>query len=216
MTIFHTVATVDTDWMDDGACRGADTEAFYPHNVDGGQTARRICRGCPVRTQCLEYAISHDERYGIWGGCDPVERRMFTSVAGKVKRAEPNAINTERLVLNPRQRERVDVINDHLACGHDADQIAAAVGISVEALERWIYRFCGQRPPWPVDGRSRGRARMAVDRAKSVMTIHAEGIAAGLTNKQLAASVGKKPSTYIRWVGEARRTLRAHGMRVPA
>lgn len=216
MSIFTTVATADTEWMDDGACRGADTEAFYPRAESEGAQARRICRECPVRNQCLEYALTHDERYGIWGGCDPVERRMLTTSDGRIKRVTPNSINTERLSLKPQQRERVDLINDALACGRDAEEVAAACGTNVASLERWIYRYCGQRPPWPVDGRSRGRARMAAERAQRIITIHAEGMAAGMSTQQLAASVGKKPSTYVRWVGEARRTLRAHGMRVPA
>lgn len=44
--------------------------------------ARRLCRACPVATDCLEYALRHDERYGIWGGLDPVERAALRRKSG--------------------------------------------------------------------------------------------------------------------------------------
>ncbi|HEX6523076.1 MAG TPA: WhiB family transcriptional regulator [Streptosporangiaceae bacterium] len=37
--------------------------------------AKQICRRCPVRAECLAFATSNDERFGIWGGLDPDERR---------------------------------------------------------------------------------------------------------------------------------------------
>lgn len=217
MSIFTTVATADTEWMDDGACRGADTEAFYPRAESEGAQARRICRECPVRNQCLEYALTHDERYGIWGGCDPVERRMLTTSDGRIKRVTPNSINTERLTLKPQQRERVDLINDALACGRDAEQVAAACGVSINTLERWIYRYCQQRPPWATSGHTeQGRLRLSVDRAKAILSVHAEGLAEGLTTVQIAESIGMKVSTYQRRLTSARQTMRVHGVRVPA
>lgn len=217
MTIFDTIAIVDTEWMDSAACRGADTEAFYDPTLDGAHLARRICRECPVRTQCLEYALTHDERYGIWGGCDPLERRMLTTSDGRIKRVNPRSINTERLTLKPQQRERVDIINDALACGRDAEQIAAAVGVSVVALERWIYRYCGQRPPWETTGTAKpGRLRLSLERAKDVIASHAESAAKGMSDAAIADSIGMKKVTYQRRLSSARQTLRAYGIRVPA
>ncbi|MFM9590761.1 WhiB family transcriptional regulator [Streptomyces scabiei] len=39
------------------------------------EEAKRLCAVCPVRPQCLEYALTHDEREGIWGGHTIDERR---------------------------------------------------------------------------------------------------------------------------------------------
>ncbi|MGX9214329.1 WhiB family transcriptional regulator [Mycobacteroides abscessus] len=38
------------------------------------QYAKKICRSCPVRVECLTYAIVNDERDGIYGGLGPRER----------------------------------------------------------------------------------------------------------------------------------------------
>ena len=35
---------------------------------------QRICAGCDVRLLCLEHALSHHERYGVWGGLTATER----------------------------------------------------------------------------------------------------------------------------------------------
>ena len=39
--------------------------------------AKRICTTCEVRAECLEYALEHDERFGIWGGLSERERRRL-------------------------------------------------------------------------------------------------------------------------------------------
>jgi WhiB family redox-sensing transcriptional regulator len=37
--------------------------------------AKRICIGCPVRQECLDYALVSNQRFGIWGGLTEEERR---------------------------------------------------------------------------------------------------------------------------------------------
>ena len=48
-------------------------------NEKGGSTreAKRVCLSCDVRSECLEYALAHDERFGIWGGLSERERRRL-------------------------------------------------------------------------------------------------------------------------------------------
>jgi WhiB family redox-sensing transcriptional regulator len=45
----------------------------------GGSTreAKKVCTTCDVRSECLEYALSNDERFGIWGGLSERERRRL-------------------------------------------------------------------------------------------------------------------------------------------
>ena len=64
-------------WLADGACAdSSDPEMFTPLDEDGrsGEPARRVCAGCPLRRQCLDYAISTRQPVGIWGGCSTNER----------------------------------------------------------------------------------------------------------------------------------------------
>lgn len=40
-------------------------------------TAKAVCYACPVKEECLRYAIEENEIYGIWGGKTPRERSMI-------------------------------------------------------------------------------------------------------------------------------------------
>ncbi len=52
-------------------------EAFFPEKGGSTREAKRICLGCEVRDECLEYALANDERFGIWGGLSERERRRL-------------------------------------------------------------------------------------------------------------------------------------------
>lgn len=67
----------DIDWQIDAACNGTDTEAFFPNKGESTSDAKRICRRCPVRAECLEYALDMAERFGVWGNCSERERRRL-------------------------------------------------------------------------------------------------------------------------------------------
>ena len=67
------VADAPWNWRDFAACADTDPEAFFPEegaNRFTTASVRRICRGCPVRGECLEFALANpeDTRYGIWAG----------------------------------------------------------------------------------------------------------------------------------------------------
>src|ERR1700754_351723 len=71
-------ATFDDDqWQERGLCAQTDPEAFFPEKGGSTREAKRICLGCEVRDRCLEYALAHDERFGIWGGLSERERRRL-------------------------------------------------------------------------------------------------------------------------------------------
>jgi WhiB family redox-sensing transcriptional regulator len=65
----------DPLWQDRALCAQTDPEAFFPEKGGSTREAKRICMGCEVRDACLEYALAHDERFGIWGGLSERERR---------------------------------------------------------------------------------------------------------------------------------------------
>ncbi|WP_432491645.1 WhiB family transcriptional regulator [Kineococcus gypseus] len=64
-------------WKQLGLCAQTDPEAFFPEKGGSTREAKRVCQGCEVRRECLEYALARDERFGIWGGLSERERRRL-------------------------------------------------------------------------------------------------------------------------------------------
>ena len=70
-------------WQDRALCAQTDPEAFFPEKGGSTRDAKKVCLSCDVRAECLEYALAHDERFGIWGGMSERERRRLKrSAAG--------------------------------------------------------------------------------------------------------------------------------------
>ena len=69
-------------WQDQALCAQTDPEAFFPEKGGSTREAKRICVGCDVKGDCLEYALGQDERFGIWGGLSERERRRLKRAAG--------------------------------------------------------------------------------------------------------------------------------------
>jgi WhiB family redox-sensing transcriptional regulator len=69
--------TTTESWRLDALCAETDPEAFFPEKGGSTRDAKRVCSGCPVRAECLEFALSNDERFGIWGGLSERERRRL-------------------------------------------------------------------------------------------------------------------------------------------
>jgi len=70
-------AEEEQEWQERALCAQTDPEAFFPEKGGSTREAKRICQGCEVRAECLEYALAHDERFGIWGGLSERERRRL-------------------------------------------------------------------------------------------------------------------------------------------
>ena len=67
----------EDQWQERALCAQTDPEAFFPEKGGSTREAKRICMGCEVRDECLDYALAHDERFGIWGGLSERERRRL-------------------------------------------------------------------------------------------------------------------------------------------
>ena len=72
----------DQGWQESALCAETDPEAFFPEKGGSTREAKKICTGCEVRSECLEYALSNDERFGIWGGLSERERRRLRRQVG--------------------------------------------------------------------------------------------------------------------------------------
>ena len=69
-------------WQERALCAQTDPEAFFPEKGGSTREAKKICTGCEVKAECLEYALANDERFGIWGGLSERERRRLRRRAG--------------------------------------------------------------------------------------------------------------------------------------
>ena len=69
-------------WQSDALCAQTDPESFFPEKGGATREAKRICETCEVRSECLDYALENDERFGIWGGLSERERRKLRREAG--------------------------------------------------------------------------------------------------------------------------------------
>jgi WhiB family redox-sensing transcriptional regulator len=67
----------ETAWMVEALCAQTDPESFFPGKGEPTGPARLVCLACPVRSECLAYAVRRNERDGIWGGTSPRERRVL-------------------------------------------------------------------------------------------------------------------------------------------
>lgn len=68
-------------WAVFAACRDRDPDAFFPVTPGDERAALRICSGCPVRQDCLEFALEARVRFGIWGGLTEKQRRSLRRTA---------------------------------------------------------------------------------------------------------------------------------------
>jgi len=69
------------EWQERALCAQTDPEAFFPEKGGSTREAKKVCLSCEVRGDCLEYALAHDERFGIWGGLSERERRRLKKQA---------------------------------------------------------------------------------------------------------------------------------------
>ncbi|WP_329213424.1 WhiB family transcriptional regulator [Streptomyces sp. NBC_01485] len=70
------------DWRQHAACRHQDPDLFFPIGTSGPallqtEQAKAVCRRCPVREPCLEWAMETDQTLGVWGGTSEAERRAL-------------------------------------------------------------------------------------------------------------------------------------------
>lgn len=106
-------------WQDAGLCAEVDPELFFPEKGGSVAYAKRVCRSCPVRPECLEYALENDERFGVWGGLSERERRRVKNGAGLLARRCRKGLH----VLTD---ANTDSSGHCMACRNDSDRLARA------------------------------------------------------------------------------------------
>lgn len=125
-----------TGWMTQATCRDYDPELWFPVAEESGDVAIGHCRTCPVRVECLEYALDIGA-VGIWGGTTTEQRRQIRA---------RRAINPPRPVVTTRRQPSGDPwtawqdqrLLDLLDDGADADEAAYRLGRSIDDVRRRV------------------------------------------------------------------------------
>jgi WhiB family redox-sensing transcriptional regulator len=69
---------VGQPWTADALCAQTDPEVFHPEKGGSTRDAKKVCAKCPVQAECLNWALTTGERFGVWGGLSERERRKLT------------------------------------------------------------------------------------------------------------------------------------------
>lgn len=118
-------------WQSGAACRDVDPELFFPAAERGParrkqvRAAKAVCAECPVREECLDFALEALS-HGVAGGLDEHERRALRK-ASAASGAATIDVGLERATRARRSRAR----------GRTVSAIAAELGVSIRTVERW-------------------------------------------------------------------------------
>ena len=97
------------DWYLRAACRGLSPDLFYGEREAGNESnihnAIEVCRSCPVIMECLQYAISEGEIYGVWGGVSPKKRRP-SQIKKTIASVQAIIESRETIVMTPAARRK--------------------------------------------------------------------------------------------------------------
>jgi len=70
-------APTSSDWRDSAACAGLPVRWWFPEPGEDCKQAVTVCNTCPVKTECLQYALDNGERHGIYGGTTARQRQQL-------------------------------------------------------------------------------------------------------------------------------------------
>lgn len=134
-TLIRTIGPAG-DWRHRAVCRGVDAELFHPA-ADAGAVfdaqvaqAKAVCAGCPVRAECLAFALDALP-FGIAGGMTPAERRRHRSSVQRRLR-----VGSGRPVGGSK-REVAAAGRAAIRAGRPVGEVAREFGVTVRTAERW-------------------------------------------------------------------------------
>lgn len=130
------------DFRHRAACRSVDSEIFFPTAVAGPEfealvsVAKTVCAGCPVREQCLTWALTHQPD-GIAGGMTEHERRHeLTRRRGRRRGRLPRPRTPQRPV-NASRAEVAEAGRAAIAAGMSVQDAAGEFLVSARTAGRW-------------------------------------------------------------------------------
>lgn len=64
-------------WMEKALCPQVDADMFFVNKGESTEPAKAVCAHCEVTTECLQYALDNDFRFGVFGGYSERDRRAM-------------------------------------------------------------------------------------------------------------------------------------------
>lgn len=125
-------------WRDSAACLGAETDVFFPAGsspeaLDQVEEAKRDCRRCPVRSQCLAWALEAKQDFGVWGGLDEGERREIHG--RRAPRSRPvNGKTVAQNLFDTRRQEFLDLLGQ----GRTPTEIGRVLETNVQTVNNML------------------------------------------------------------------------------
>lgn len=116
------------DWMADAECRGLDPTVFFTELGESTREVKALCSRCPVRADCLDYALTNGERFGVWGGTSERERKRM-----RVGRGAIPGRPVDRYTAARRRQVRQMALE-----GLRASDIARDLGLSRRTVHRYL------------------------------------------------------------------------------
>lgn len=122
-------------WRESAACAGVDSELFFPATATGVKTARSICAPCPVKAECLAFALERDP-WGVWAGTTRRERREMRRDERRPVSAQQqreDALARGRAASTAKANARLDELVVLLDAGEVPERAVARMGWSIDA-----------------------------------------------------------------------------------
>lgn len=161
-------------WQDLAACDNQLALFFGPEtetNTERDQresAAARVCGGCPVIADCLEHALHHPERYGVWGGTTPSDR---VTIKSRLAKAQRRAQTRDLIPAEPGQMPAVGdmrILQGLAAYGYDVEEVRSWTRLPARVL----YQVrSGRRRSWAQS--SSVKLRAAIPDILHVPALHA-------------------------------------------
>jgi len=86
--ISELLSSEEAEWRQYARCRDEPKDTFFPNAGASHNTARRLCNVCAVQSECLNYALEHGIKFGVWGGKSERERRAVLRSRRQVMEAQ--------------------------------------------------------------------------------------------------------------------------------
>lgn len=201
------VLTRDADnWRKFSACAEADPELFFPTSSEVEKTAqaKKVCGRCPVRQQCLTWALEAGQDTGVWGGMDERERRTIHGRPSSAQVTPPASawgadVDEDAVARylggadsDVRPQERMEAVARGVRTGMSYPDFDRMHDLAKGATSSFVSRarkvYADRGFTFPDMGARRGGVRVLS--AEQVVELRERAAGGGVTDLELAMQVG--------------------------